>query len=201
MGETKIPARHGKAAHMKAGQRLKLTNLSGDQVVDTWAFCDPDVSEFMSMEHTRNAILNIFVRKGETLVSNKFKPMLTLEDDTSDGGHDTLAAACSPEHYRFLGVDSPPHRACATNLIEGLSELGLGIPEQPSPWNLFQHSTVNPDGSLSHIPADNNQPGCDVTLKAECDLVIAFSCCPWEIEGMLVNGADGEIHDCVFEIT
>ncbi len=196
-----IEARHGKAARMKADQRLKLINTSGHQVVDCWAFCDPDLSEFMSMEHTRLAVLNVYARKGDTMLSNLYTPMLTLEEDTSSGVHDTLVAACSPAVYeRRFDIASPPHRACAMNLIEGIRELGLEIPEQPCPWNLFQHSIVDESGGVTLDPP-NNPPGCNLVLKAECDLVIAFSCCPWDIEGYLVNGEDGEIHGCEFEIS
>ena len=33
-----IPARSGKAAYVEAGQRIKVINTHGQQVVDTWAF-------------------------------------------------------------------------------------------------------------------------------------------------------------------
>jgi uncharacterized protein YcgI (DUF1989 family) len=162
-----IEARHGKAARMKAGQRLKLINTSGHQVVDCWAFCDPDIPEFMSMEHMRLAVLNVHARKGDTMYSNLYTPMLLLEEDTSSGAHDTLVAACSPAVYeRRFNVASPPHRACATNLIEAMAELGLKIPEQPGPCNLFQHSIVDENGGMTLDPPDN-PPGCSLVLKAE----------------------------------
>ena len=52
-----IPARKGKAALVSAGQRVRVINTHGQQVVDTWAFNRQDISEFMSMEHTRATIL------------------------------------------------------------------------------------------------------------------------------------------------
>ena len=48
-----VPARFGKAFPLEAGQTLRLINTTGRQVVDTWAFCDPDISEVLSMEHSR----------------------------------------------------------------------------------------------------------------------------------------------------
>ncbi len=197
---TTIEARHGKAARMKAGMRLKLVNPTGLQVVDCWAFCDPNHEEFMSMEHSRLKVLNTFTRKGDVMVSNLYRPMITLEEDTSAGWHDTQCAACSPALYREFGIDSPPHRACSENLIEGMSELGLAIPEQPCPWNLFQHTFISDKGEMT-FPMPGGAAGCYVTLKAECDLIIAFSCCPWDHPDWPVNGPDGQINDCEFAIS
>ena len=193
-----IKARHGKAARMKAGQRLTLVNVHGHQVVDTWALCDPDLDELLSMEHSRASVGSVYIREGDTLVSNRNRPMLTFEEDATDGGHDTLVAACSPGLYEKYGIQCPPHRACALNLVEAMRELALELPEQPAPWNLFQHSYVEPDGSIRH-EEPHSEPGCHVVLRAECDLIIAFSCCPWDV-GVLINGPDGEINDCEFEI-
>ena len=48
-----IPARHGKAAFVAAGQIVTVINTHGEQVVDTWAFNRADLGEFMSNQHTR----------------------------------------------------------------------------------------------------------------------------------------------------
>ena len=38
------------AARVAKGQRIKVINTHGSQVVDTWAFSAGDVTEWMSME-------------------------------------------------------------------------------------------------------------------------------------------------------
>ncbi len=48
-----IPARKGKAAFVAKGQTIRVINTHGEQVVDTWAFNRADLTEFMSMEHSR----------------------------------------------------------------------------------------------------------------------------------------------------
>ena len=40
-----IPARAGKAVPLAAGQRLRVINTHGQQVVDTWAFVADDLAE------------------------------------------------------------------------------------------------------------------------------------------------------------
>jgi len=94
-----IPARRGKAVRLSKGQRIKVINTKGQQVVDTWAFNAEDLHEFMSMEHSRVAIDRIIPGVGDALVTNRRRPILTLVEDTSGGIHDTLFAACDRWRY------------------------------------------------------------------------------------------------------
>ena len=179
-----IEARRGKAARVKAGQIVRIINTHGDQVVDTWAFSAEDVSEFMSMEHTRPHILKIIPVVGDTMLTNRRRPILTFVEDTSGGIHDTIIAACDRYRYRFLGVEGH-HDNCTDNMHAGLIELGITVPDVPSPLNLFMNIPVKPDRSLS-FEAPVSTPGSYVALRAEMDLVIAFSACPQDI--LPING-------------
>ncbi len=49
----KIPARRGVAVHICKGEKVKIINTHGNQVVDFWAFNSEHSGEFMSMEHCR----------------------------------------------------------------------------------------------------------------------------------------------------
>src|ERR1700759_2810182 len=89
-----IPARRGRAALLARGQSIKVINTHGTQVVDTWAFNRADLSEFMSMEHSRATHRHMIPRVGDTLLPNRRRPILTLTEDTAGGIHDTLMAAC-----------------------------------------------------------------------------------------------------------
>ena len=100
-----VPARRGKAARVKSGQAIKVVNTHGSQVVDTFAFVADDLHEFMSMEHCRPYFMNLRPRVGDILVTNKRRPILTLEEDTSPGEHDTLMAACDRYRYGLLGYE------------------------------------------------------------------------------------------------
>jgi uncharacterized protein YcgI (DUF1989 family) len=97
-----IPARKGKAVSLRKGQRIKVINTKGQQVVDTWGFNADDLHEFMSMEHSRVAIGHIIPVIGDGLVTNRRRPILTLVEDTSGGIHDTLFAACDRWRYELL---------------------------------------------------------------------------------------------------
>ena len=191
-----IPARKGVAAPVKMGGHVRVINTNGQQVVDTWAFNHSDLSEYMSMEHTRTAIGTILPKVGDTMVTNKRNPILSLVEDNTPGIHDTLLAACDRYRYQQLGcVDD--HDNCTDNLAAALEELGLVSPETPSPWNLFMNIPVAPDGTLSFQPP-LSKPGQYVLLRAEMDCVVAFSACPQDL--IPINGVACTPADAHFQI-
>ena len=181
-----IPARRGKAAHLKRGQKVKVINTHGQQVVDTWAFCADDLKEFMSMEHSRTFMERIIPQVGDKLVTNKRRPILTLAEDTSPGIHDTLLAACDRYRYELLNAGGY-HDNCTDNLVSAMRALGLAPPEIPSPLNLYMNIPL-PDGRNLTFEAPVSKPGDYVLFHAEMDCIVAFSACPQDI--VPINGVD-----------
>lgn len=179
-----IPARRGKAAQLRCGQIVEVINTTGQQVVDTWAFSAADLGEFMSMEHSRVAIGHIVPAVGDTLVTNRRRPILTLVEDNSGGIHDTLFAACDRWRYELLGCKEP-HDNCTDNLAMALAELGLAAAQTPAPLNLFMNIPVI-DGNRVEVCPPVSTPGSHVALRAEMDCVVAFSACPQDM--VPVNG-------------
>ncbi len=191
-----IPARRGKAARVRLGQVVRVINVHGEQVVDTWAFNHADLGEFMSMEHSRAHILRIIPRVGDTMLTNQRRPILTLVEDTAGGVHDTVIAACDRYRYELLGYTGH-HDNCTDNLHAAMREIGLEAPETPSPLNLFMNIPVCADGTLS-FEAPVSTPGSHVALRAEMDLVIAFSACPQDI--LPINGTARRPTEAHFQV-
>jgi uncharacterized protein YcgI (DUF1989 family) len=191
-----IPARRGKAVHLRRGQTVRVVNTRGQQVVDTWAFGAGDIAEFMSMEHSRVAIGRIIPGIGDTLVTNRRQPILTLTEDTSGGIHDTLFAACDRWRYEGLGCTGY-HDNCTDNLAAALAELGLVPPETPAPLNLFMNIPVI-DGNRVEIRPPVSTPGSHVSLRAEADCIVAFSACPQDI--VPINGLALRPTEAHFEV-
>jgi len=191
-----IPARCGKAAIVVAGQKVKVINTHGEQVVDTWAFVRHDLSEFMSMEHTRATLVKLTPTVSDHFYTNRRRPILTLVEDTSPGIHDTLLAACDSYRYGLLGC-TEYHDNCTDNLAAAMGALDLRVPETPSPLNLFMNIPWAEDGSLRFEPP-MTKPGDYVVLEARLDLVIAFSACPQDI--LPVNGRAGTPTEAHFEV-
>lgn len=178
-GKIEIAARHGKAAFVKKGQKIKVINTHGTQVVDTWAFNAENLREFMSMEHMRVSLGHYRAGKGDPLITNMRRPILKWIEDTSPGVHDTMLAACDRYRYVLLGCKTY-HRNCNDNLWEAMIELGCHINETPSPLNLWQNTPVGKDGQITQHPAVSKK-GDHVLFRAEMDLVVCFSACPQDI--------------------
>lgn len=174
-----IPARHGKAVRLKAGQAVEVINTHGTQVVDTWAFCTDDLAHFMSMEHTRVENGRLMPAVGHTLYTNRREPILVLEADTSSGIHDTIMAACDRWRYEHLGC-AEYHRNCADNMVEALAELGLDFRHIPQPLNLFMNIPIEGDFRLVQ-GTPPSKAGDKVVLRAARDCVVVFSACPQDI--------------------
>ncbi len=191
-----IPARKGRAAHLRKGQRVRVVNSRGQQVVDTWAFNAEDLRECMSMEHSRVAIGRIIPAIGDALVTNRRRPILVLVEDTSGGIHDTLFAACDRWRYETLGC-TEYHDNCTDNLAAALAVLGLELPETPAPLNLFMNIPVV-DGNRVEIRPPVSTPGSHVVLHAEMDCVVAFSACPQDM--LPINGLDMRPTEAHFEV-
>jgi uncharacterized protein len=180
-----IPARKGKAASVPHGAHVKVINTHGEQVVDTWAFNLREPAEYMSMAHTRAHTLHISPRVGDSLLTNRRRPILTIVEDTSGGVHDTLIAACDRYRYAGLGI-SGYHDNCVDNLRSGLAELNLTTAQVPSPLNLFMNIPWDATGGLRFAAPARRLPGSYIRLRAEMDLVVAFSACPQDV--LPING-------------
>lgn len=191
-----IPARSGKAHRVKKGEVVKVINTHGSQVVDFWAFNAADLGECMSMEHSRASILKIIPKVGDTMVTNQRRPILTVIEDTSPGVHDTLIAACDTYRYQLLGCKGY-HDNCTDNLARGLEALGLKRVVMPSPFNLFMNIPVTRENKVSFDPPVT-KPGDSISLRAEMDVIVAFSACPQDM--VPINGVDCKPVEAHYEV-
>ena len=171
-----VPARRGRAVRLKAGQAIRIVNTHGSQVVDTWAFNDDDLSEFMSMEHLHATLGSVFPVTGAALVTNRRRPILVLEKDTSPGRHDTVIAACDVHRYAMLGLRSD---------------------ETPAPLNLWMNIPIGGDGRIAW-GEPLSRPGDHVVLRAALDCVVVLSTCPQDM--IPINGADCRPTEVHYEV-
>ena len=186
VGSLTIPARRGGGLSIKRGQEYRVVNLFGTQVVDMWAFSESDPAEFMAMEHTRVTLGKWRPSIGDTLVTNRRRPILTISEDTTPGVHDTTFAACDRYRYELLGYNGY-HDNCTDNLATVLKENGIGITVTPCPMNLFMKVAFEPGGIMS-VDAPVSKAGGYIAFRAETDCFVAFSSCPQDL--LPVNGAD-----------
>lgn len=171
-----ISAKSAVSLEVLTGDKVRIVNAEGGQVVDTWAFNFSDFSEYLSMEHSRGAMYRLLFRTGDTLVSNLYQPMLTITQDTSPGYHDTLHAACSPGSNAFFGA-SENYPNCQDNLKKQIKKYDENLQTIPCPWNLFEHALVDSKMQLSDARS-GAMPGDYIELRAEMDMILVCSACP-----------------------
>jgi uncharacterized protein YcgI (DUF1989 family) len=173
-----IPAMHGWAGELKAGQFLKVTDPRGRQAADFWAFNAADVHEHLSASHTRVWINRLCPRPGESFHTNHRRPILQVIADTC-GIHDLITPACDEHRYRLYGVQGA-HASCAGNLRHAVAPWFGGTKFfEPQSVNLFMYCPVGADGSVINGP-NPSKPGDYIVLKAWIDCVVAISACPQE---------------------
>lgn len=181
-----VPARRGAGVQVAKGREFRVINTHGTQVVDMWAFNDVDPSEYMAMEHSRVTLGRWRPVSGNTLVTNRRRPIITITEDTTPGIHDTVCAACDRYRYELLGHKGY-HESCTDNLAAALKDNGRSPAVTPQPLNLFMVVDLAENGELI-FRAPVSKPGQYVAFRAEMDCFVAFSSCPQDI--VTVNGAE-----------
>ncbi len=177
----RVAAGSGHGFEVTHGDLVRIIDLEGAQPVDFWAFSRRDALEFLSCEHTRPAIMKLVPGVGESLYTNRRRPIVTVVADHSPGQHDMLFAACDAVRFEQLGRQGP-HANCRDNLHAALRDLGIVLDFTPQPWNLFTNNVIRPDGTFVQAAPDTRS-GDNIVLRAEIDACIVVSACPQDLTG------------------
>ena len=152
--------------------------------------------EFLSMEHCRTSLGRIYVRTGDRLVTNRREALVEIEEDTSQGVHDILIAACDLARYQQLGAEGY-HDNCRDNLKNALGALGLKTPHVPSPFNIWMNVKIEKDGHY-RWQAPVSTPGERIVLKALAPSIAIMSACPQDMTA--VNGDQYLTYGLTFKV-
>lgn len=168
-----VPAAKGYAFEVNKGDRFRIVDIHGLQIVDFVAWVnEPGLKEHVRMSYTRFSLQGVVADIGESLLTNHGEPALRVIADTVKV-HDMTFMSCYPELYAERGV--PGHRSCTMNITEAMEPYGITTRLQlPDPLNLFQNS---PNYTLKSIGC--SKPGDYIEFEAQKDLVCGLSCCPW----------------------
>ena len=183
-----VPNNTGWAGEMQKGQVIRITATT---TVDFVCLRLQNLRERFDQARTKVYNMKLFITTGDKLMGRNNQHMMTiLADGFKDGTHDLQKGMCSG--YRFqlakqegrLGEYYPrpiteiPDHGCYENLSRALEPYGI-IPEDiPSPFNLNQHMKI--DGATGRMEHTQTRPapGNYMDLRAEMDLLVAFSACP-----------------------
>jgi urea carboxylase-associated protein 1 len=175
MIEKVVPAKSSWSGIVKKGQRLKITDLEGQQAVDFLCYNNHDRSDRYSATNTVKVQGNVYVGLGSILYSDSGIPLLEVVEDTISR-HDTVYGCCSnPNNMLRYGVETT--ESCYTNFEAELAKLGMGKDAIVPNVNWFMSVPVLEDGSAG---VDNviQQPNSYVTLLAKTDTLAVLSNCP-----------------------
>ena len=174
-----VPAGEPWVHPLRAGQRLRIVDLQGNQAVDTLFYAAADPAERYSAADTIRAQGNIYLTAGTRLLSTAGRALLTIVADTC-GRHDTLGGACSAESNTVRYALEKRHmHACRDSFLLGLARSGLPLSKRDlaSNINFFMNVPVTADGKLT-FEDGLSAPGRYVELRAEVDVLVVISNCP-----------------------
>jgi len=185
-----VPAREGRAVRLAAGEYVRIVDLEGQQIADTFAYNLDDVTEYHSAPHTRAVLSRLFPRVGEAFYTNRRQPILTLVEDNSPGIHDMKIAACDIFRYQLplpqgLAVEGW-HASCQENVEKAMAGCGFDKVVVPQSINLFMDTPGLEDGRIAWLEA-KTKPGDNVVLRAEMNCYLVVSSCPQDI--LVINAS------------
>jgi urea carboxylase-associated protein 1 len=164
---------------VRRGQLFRITDLEGNQAVDTLFYNADDTAEHYDAANTIRAQRNLYLGTGTTLYSNLGNAMLSIVADTC-GRHDTLGGACSAESNTVrYALEKRYMHSCRDNFLRAISQhdIPLGKRDLPSNINFFMNVPVSTAGDLTF--ADGiSAAGRYVEMRAEMDVLVLISNCP-----------------------
>jgi uncharacterized protein len=165
---------------VRRGERFRIVDLEGNQAVDTLFYNATDTAEHYDAQNTIQAQRSIYLTTGTTLLSNRGRPLLRIEDDTC-GRHDTLGGACSAESNTVRYALEKRHmHSCRDSFLLALArqaDFAMTKRDLPSNINFFMNVPVTPAGALTF--ADGiSAAGRHVELVALMDVLVLISNCP-----------------------
>jgi uncharacterized protein len=178
--EIKVPAGHGRAFRVRAGQRFEIVDVEGEQVADLCAIAAADHDEAIFLPVTRLALGRTDLRHGDVLLTSHRRGIVRLDGDPV-GTHDILFGVCDRYRYEVDFALPPGHRNCRDNFVEALAAEGVGAVQAQraadNGVNIFINQRVDEDG-VFHLEAPRTKPGDAAQMTALIDAIVAISACP-----------------------
>jgi hypothetical protein len=171
-----IAPRSGVAFRLARGQTLRVIDPQGEQVSDLVAFNGEDTEEYLSSGRSLDYAGRMLLTKGDTLYSNRSRPMLTIVADDV-GRHDFTLTPCSADTFRIIYGDESPHHGCQGNLEAALRPFGISGDRIPIAFNVFMNVVINSDTSAINVAAPLSKAGDSTSFRAEMDLIIGMTAC------------------------
>jgi urea carboxylase-associated protein 1/urea carboxylase-associated protein 2 len=142
-----IDSGDGWLRRVEPGERLRITDVAGNQAADTLFYCAEDPSIRYSWTATIAAQRNPYLTTGSVLMATEGSPLATIVADTV-GYHDTVGGACAREsNVVRYGEHTRYQHACRDTFVRTLLESGLSIGKRDLTANI---------NFFMNVPLDNH---------------------------------------------
>ena len=184
-----VEKNQGWAATIEKTQVLRLT---AQTIIDFVAFDQKNYNDAFDQAPTKEANGCIFLKKDHQILSRSGSLLMTMITDQFQGlgTHDLQFGMCGRARHKRAAEEGRlseylhhenlvlPDHGCAENLTWALEPWGIPYENIPSPVNFFQNMSINQmTGGMSRTQTRPENP-VSLELRAERDLLIAFSACP-----------------------
>ncbi len=164
-----------------AGETLRITDLKGNQAVDTLIFNSDNPHERYSAFDTIREQGNLYLTTDSVLLSDEGNPMLEIVADTC-GRHDTLGGACAGESNTVrYALEKKTMHSCRDSWLLALADeyahLGLTKRDLTHNINFFMNVPVTEQGGLTFEDGISDA-GKYVELVAHMNVLLLISNCP-----------------------
>ncbi len=179
MIDVAVPPGDGWTGEIPAGCRLRITDLHGNQAVDTLLYDAHDYANRYSAVDTVREQGGVYLTTGSALLSVDGDVLATIVADTC-GRHDTLGGACAKEsNVVRYGMHTRHQHACRTTFLRQMAKWGRGLSKRDLTHNInfFMNVPLTPEGGLT-FEDGLSAPGKYVELRAERDILVIISNCP-----------------------
>ena len=175
-----IPGGGHRSLILRAGQKLRLSDLEGGANLSLMALNPGQMTERLNLPDSLKAQHTAFVTAGHCLYSDMGRVLLAVTDDTC-GWHDcfggVLNAAEVDEKYgdgRFGDLRNGFYRNGFENLLVEMGKWNLDAPDIQMVVNFFSKVAVADGGFLEFIEG-NSAPGSYVDLYAPMETLVVMT--------------------------
>ena len=166
----------GTALVLRAGERLRIIDPSGEQVSDLAFFALADPRDAFSPGRTIDYNERIVPQIGDVLYSHRSTPLVRVSAD-SVGVHDMLLTPCSRVMFARRGEHN--HPSCHENLYRALEPFGLTSDEVTATLNVFMNVRVEKNAIALYPPP--SRAGDYFEVEALTDCIVGITACSSEL--------------------
>ena len=175
-----VPAGEYWLGEIAKGDVFRITDLKGNQAVDTLFFNARNPHERYSAVDTIREQSNLYLTTGTTLLSDEGNALLDIVADTC-GRHDTLGGACAGESNTVrYALGKKTMHSCRDSWLLAVNthpQWRLTKRDIAHNINFFMNVPVTPEGGLT-FEDGISAPGKYVELEAKMDVLVLISNCP-----------------------